>query len=400
MTFTPLMDKLRQHLPLLFVAVLLFVTTIPAIMAAHAGAYGLVTARYIEMSSSANGEADVTYSVGFTTATTSNVGGIVINFCSNSPIIGDSCTAPTGFLSNFANLALANQAGISGFAVDTTNSTNNTVILTNNAAPSINSSTTVTFDLGSTGVNDGITNPTTTNTTFYARILTYTTDVNAQAYAPTNPGGGTGVIDAGGVALSTAAQITITSKVQERLTFCVYTGVNCAAGGSAVTLGDTNGVLDPAGPYVDKNTQYDVATNASQGVIIRIKGDTLKSGAFDVTAIGATAAASAPGTEQFGFCTYETTGSGLTPTTPYDNANCNTTTQSAGTATPGGTGTANFAFDTNNTTGTTSTYGADFAHKTAGSTSSGLLAFIGNISNTTEAGIYTTTLTFIATGTY
>jgi len=394
------MDKLRQHLPLLFVAVLLFASLIPAILVAHAGAYGLVTSRFIEMSSSANAATDVTYSVGFTTATTHNVGGIVINFCSNSPIIGDSCTAPASFDSNFANLALANQAGITGFGVDTTNSTANTVILTKGSATSINSSTAVTFDLGSTGASDGITNPATTNTTFYARILTYDTAANAQAYVATNSGGGTGVVDAGGVALSTAAQITITSKVQERLTFCVYTGVNCAAGGSAVTLGDANGVLDPAGPYVDKNTQYDVATNASQGVIIRIKGDTLKSGSFDVSAAGASAVASAPGTEQFGFCNYQTTGSGLTPTAPYNDTNCNTTTQSAGTGTPGGTGTANFAFDTNNTTGTTSTYGQDFAHKTAGATSSGVLAFLGNISNTTEAGIYTTTLTFIATGTY
>ncbi len=394
MSFT---DKLRQHVSLAVVAVLLVASITPLLVSKKASAYSLVTERFIKMSSSANGATDVTYQVGFKPATSTTVGGIVVTFCSNSPIIGDACTAPSGFNSNFAALAIANQVTLAGFSVDTTNSTVNTVVLTNGTPQALTAGTALSFDLGSTGGSDGITNPTTTNQTFYARILTYDTDAHAQAYPAGAPAPGTGNIDAGGIALSTAAQITITSKVQERLTFCVYTGVNCAAGGTAVALGDTNGVLDPAGPYVDKNTQYDVATNASQGVAIRIKGDTLKSGSFDVAAIGNTAAASNPGNEQFGFCSYQATGTGLTPAAPYDNANCNTTTQTAGTGTPGGAGTAQFAF---NTTNTTSTYGDTFANKVAGSTSSGVLAFIGNISNTTEAGIYTTTLTFIATGTY
>ncbi len=405
MSFT---EKLRQHVSLAVIAVLLVASITPALIAKKASAYGLVTERFIKMSSSADGTIaagqDVTYQVGFKPATSTTVGGMVVTFCSNSPIIGDTCTAPTGFNTNFATLALANQVTVAGFAIDTTNSTANTVVLTNGTPQALTAGVAVSFDLGSTGGSDGLTNPTNVNTTFYARILTYDTDVHAQRYVanisgsgPFAPAPGPGNIDAGGIALSTAEQITITSKVQERLTFCVYTGVNCAAGGAAVTLGDTNGVLDPAGPYVDKNTQYDVATNASVGVAIRIKGDTLKSGSFDITAIGNTAAASNPGNEQFGFCSYQTTGSGLTPAAPYDNANCNTTTQTAGTGTPGGAGTGQFAF---NTTNTTSTYGDVFANKIAGSTSSGVIAFIGNISNTTEAGIYATTLTFIATGTY
>jgi len=170
-----------------------------------------------------------------------------------------------------------------------------------------------------------------------------------------------------------------------------------------VTLGDTNGVLDTAGPYVDKNTKYNVATNASQGVAIRIKGDTLATGSFSIAPVGAAAAASSAGSEQFGFCTYRDTGggsTGLSGTTPYDSANCSTTTQSAGTGTPGGVGTAQFAFDNNASTGTMSTYGQQFASKAAGDFSTGVIAFVGNIANTTEAGIYSTVLTFVATGTY
>jgi hypothetical protein len=368
-----------------------------------------VSSRTIKISSSKQADTDVTYSVAFTTATTSNVGGVIINICQDSPIIGDTCTAPSGFKfhakSGDNTLALANQAGITDFQVDTTGATDNILVLSRTGgAANVNASVAVTVDLGSTGGSDGVDNPNNTNTTFYARILTYDTQAHAEAYSPTAAGGGTGVVDAGGIALSTANQITITSKVQERLTFCVYTGANCGAGGSAVALGNDKGVLDPNGAFVDKNTKYDVSTNAASGVAIRVKGDTLKSGSFSINAIGGTATASSPGSEQFGFCTYQSTGSGLVPDNLYDGDSagttstaCTGTTQSAGTASTGGDNSAAFAFDTTNTN---TTYGQTFATKPAGNTSQGTIAFVGNISNTTEAAIYTTTLTFVATGTY
>jgi hypothetical protein len=377
---------------------------IPVLMAQEASAYGLITTRFIKMSSSKASDTDVTYNVSFATATAGNpsVGGMVINFCSTSPIIGDTCTAPSAAFKLHAKtadntLVLANQAGVTDWQKDLTGATDNLLVLSRTGgAAAVTTGTTVSLDLGSSGGSDGVDNPSTTGT-FYARILLYDTQAHAEAYTATAAGGGTGAIDAGGIALSTAAQITITSKVQERLNFCIYTGANCGAGGSSVTLGDTNGVLDPAGAYVDKNTKFDLSSNASSGVAVRVKGDTLKSGSFDITAIGASAAASSPGSEQFGFCAYQSTGSGLTPAAPYNHANCSATTQTAGTGTPGGDGSSQFAFDTANTN---TTYGQTFANKPAGATSQGTIAFIGNIANTTEAGIYTTTLTFVATGTY
>lgn len=390
-----LVDKLKRPANLVIALSLIAASVLPVIASQTVSAYGLLASRSIEMSSSKQADTNVIYKLGFTTATTNALAGLVVNFCDNSPIVGDSCNPPTGFDTVSASLALANQSGITGWSVDTTNSTANKLILTR-ASSSISNGVAASVDLG-TAVN-GITNPNTTNTTFYARILTYDTAAHAQAYNPTASGGGTGVIDAGGVALSTSNQITVTSKVQERLSFCIYTGINCAAGGNAVTLGDTNGVLDPSGEYVDKTTKYDVATNAGGNAVIRMKGDTLKAGSFDITAIGAAAASTNPGNEQFGFCTYASSGAGtLTPTAPYNNANCNTTTQTAGTGSTGGSGTAQFAFDTTNIN---TTYGQSIATKNPGTSSTGIIAFIGNISNTTEAAIYTTTLTFVATGTY
>ena len=63
----------------------------------------------------------------------------------------------------------------------------------------------------------------------------------------------------------------------------------------------------------------------------------------------------------------------------------------------GGAGTAQFAFDT---TATTATTGDTIASKPAGNTSTATMVFLGNIAFTTEAGIYQTTLTYVATGQY
>ena len=395
---------------LLAVALLVFSTFVPLLQVNKAVAYGQLTSRAIKMSDSTPSATDVIYSVSFTGS--GSVGGMVIEFCQNTPIIQDSCTAPTTFNLNKATLALANQTGLgaNSFAIDGTNTTDNKLVLTRTAG----SVTTVSFDLG-TGSSDGITNPSQLGS-FYARMVTYTTGTGAQNYLSTSIGAEPPVIDAGGIALSTAAQITVTAKVQERLTFCVYSdnldaeyaNNDCTSKqGTGVLLGDTNGVLDPTGPYVNKKARYSVTTNASGDVAIRMKGVTLTSGSNTITAIGGTEAASNPGVaEQFGLCTYEVAGSGLTPDAGYNGAagapaaECSGTTDTSGTGSPGGDNSALFALDTNNTTGTTSPYGDDIASKEAGDFSTGVLVFIGNITNTTEAGIYTTVLTFIATGTY
>lgn len=403
-----LIEKLSRPASLAVAALLFSASLVPLLSRQSTSAYGLVTSREIKMSSSAAGATDVTYDVSFVTATAASLGGMVIEFCANSPIIGDTCTAPTGFNTNRTTLALANQTGVTDWVIDTVDSTATQLTFTRTAA-AVAAGVTISLDLGGAGASDGITNPTTANQTFYARILTFTTAAGAQAYTATAPGAQPPLVNAGGIAMSTASQITVTAKVQERLTFCVYTSAanyaDCSAvSGSAVTLGDTNGVLSDAGPFVDKNAKYNVSTNASNNVTIRAKGATLTSGSFTINQIGATAAASAAGTEQFGICTYRDAGggtTGLTPAIPYDNGSCSATTQTAGTATPGGAGTAQFAFDTS-TAGDnlTTTFGDTIATKTPGAQSTGVLVFIGNISTTTEPGIYTATLTFIATGNY
>jgi hypothetical protein len=229
--------------------------------------------------------------------------------------------------------------------------------------------------------------------------------------------------------MSTAAQITVTAKVAERIVFCVYTtgdsdscGENAGTGddksGTAITLGDNNGVLSPAGPFVsaynatptpDEGTRFSITTNASQGATVRLKGYTLATGpngTGNTITPNVAANASSPGNEQFGLCVDPDGASGLSIDTVYDGdptdndfVECAATTNTAGSGNTGGAGTAEFAFDDTGT-GTTSLYGDSLATKIAGDYSTGKISFIGNISNSTEAGIYTTILTFIATGVY
>jgi hypothetical protein len=95
-------------------------------------------------------------------------------------------------------------------------------------------------------------------------------------------------------------------------------------------------------------------------------------------------------------CNYESSGTAITPVANY-NTNCSTTTQTAGTGSTGGVGTSNFYFPTATTS---STYGDVISNAAAGASSTGIVAFLGNISLTQQAGIYTTALKFIATGTF
>ncbi len=401
-------ETLRRPSALLITAVLLFSLVLPLAMRSTAYA-GLLTSRTIKLSSSKGGDTGVSYDISFVTATTGNIGGLVVDICSTTPIIGDTCTAPSGFKwhaksgDNTATLTQPGDGGssaITDFSKDTTNTTDNKLVLTRTAA-SVSSGQTVNITVV------GVENPTASNTSFYARILTYAVTATAQAYTSGTPGA---YADAGGSALSTADQITIQAKVQERLTFCVYTSAaaytSCGSVSTTnpVVLGDANGVLSPTLPSINKSAKYNVTTNASNGVTIRAKGAVPTSGSNTIDAIAAgnsSGTTSTTGSEQFGLCTYRDTGggtTGLTASAPYNSASCSGTTAGQG---AGNDNSATFGYDTTTSNdNVTSTYGDTIATKTAGDFSTGILVFLGNISNATEPGIYTSTLTFIATGNY
>ena len=125
-----------------------------------------------------------------------------------------------------------------------------------------------------------------------------------------------------------------------------------------------------------------VGTNAADGVVVTYSGTTLTSGANTITAMS-TAAASSVGTEQFGINTKDNA-------TPNVGLECSGTPPIAAAATGYAT-VDNFKFVSGETVISSSGSIND---------TTCTISYIANISAATEAGTYTSTLTYIATGTF
>lgn len=341
----------------------------------------------------------VTYKVSFTTTNTAtSIGGIVIDFCSESPIAGDACTKPTSMDTLRATTAIYNASGMGtgAFAVYSADAVaaNNTqrLILTRATAAPLTS--TVSFELGN--ATNGITNPTSVGT-FYARIYTYPTAAAAQAHSTPTP---TGYTDYGGIALSTTTAITITARVQENILFClsgVAPAANCTGTSApALTIGEGSPAALNSTTVSTGNVYSQIATNASSGAVVRIRnsnncgGLSRDSGAtcpIPAAASGAatTPAAMAAGTAGFGMVIG--TASGTVISAPY-NGLAASNQFGMDTTTAGSNATTTYgsqAFTTNslpiNSTNNTWTFGA-------------------TASNVTPSGIYTANIIAIATGTF
>ncbi|HJP96440.1 MAG TPA: hypothetical protein VJ843_03635 [Candidatus Saccharimonadales bacterium] len=338
-------------------------TLIPSLSAKVSAAQ--VTSRSIQMSSSTAGNTGTSYDVKFTTATTGVIQGVVVDFCDETPLIGDAtCTKPTGF-----SVGTPTVTGVTGLTAGTWTAgqlnTNRTLTLTNSSGASVNSGTAVEFTLTTA------TNPSTANHTFYARILTYATPGGATGYVAGTEGS---YIDYGGVALATGTPIVITARVMESIAFCVYK-TSCGDDPS-FTIGNANNVLDTSAVYT-KTVNFSLATNAQSGADIFLKGGTLTSGSNTIAAKGATAGAITAGTAAFGLY-LSTLGTNVTATSPYSST------------------ASNYALDTPNTT---STYGQQIAGMSGPTnTSVTTLTYGATASNTSAAGIYTATHQLIATG--
>lgn len=401
--------KLRQLLRPVYAApalALIAVSVLPIFMqTADAAAPYQVVTRSIKMSNSQTSAGSVTYDVTFSESSSSypaTIKGIVVDFCSTDPIPGDTCTAPAApfaVTSTFTNDgdSVTNNASISGWTGGILNS--GRTFDATSATGVATSSTAYVFNFQLTGVTN-----TATLGSFYARIFTYTTTAGATGYTDTNPNAGGGEQDYGGIALSTANVVDVTAKVQEQLTFCVYTATTCAtqSGTPAVSLGNS-GILSSTAYWVDNSTKYDIQTNAQTGATVTASAPTTLTGPGGATINALTTAAtgtSIVGASEWGMCTYAGTAGGgtsgtFTPNTNYNGGTtaCNATNVTAGSGTTSG---VKYYFN-----GIGSTYGDPIATQGAGSGYTGnVVPIIASTSAAQAAGIYTMTLDFIATGTF
>lgn len=216
-----------------------------------------------------------TQSFRFDVPTTSVIGSIVFQYCSNSPLFALPCVAPTGLDASAANLT--SQGGNVGFSIDGADTTSSKIVLTRTAAPGLITSSTYAFN--------NIINPSTVGTT-YVRISTHAATDGSDTEE-----------DTGGVAYAVLNAFNIGAFVPPFLQMCV--GITVAPDCSA-TSGDSIdlGILSSTKANYAQS-QFAVATNDLNGYTVYSIGTTMTSGNNTIAALG-TPTASFPGTAQFG----------------------------------------------------------------------------------------------------
>lgn len=421
--------RFRRIEALLIISALL-ITMISSVLTTSTGAVYAddVSSRSITMASSQE-DSETSYTIQFTVPTGSTIGAVRVEFCDSSPIPHDTCTnfavgddipqvdANAGSIATASSAAFSGASGNCGTVNLTAPSPGDRHLefVCSAGTEAFGGTTTFTAVVDNidnpSNANDSPTNP---NNTFYARLYVYNTTTPG---AMANPMSATGVIHTGGIAMSTAEQLTITARVQEVLEFCVGdTNTSAAATDDCSDISGNDidmGVLDFASVNTasgeGENGYAMVRTNASSGVVVdyfarhgdaedldsnsindghlKVAGSTCISTASLVdqciNSVGATAETTiTAGTENFGMAVTsvdQTAGSGtanLTRDANYDNLS-------------GG-----YAFDGSGATDRIA------SSNTVVDDEALVLDWAGTASITTPTGVYSTVLTFIATATF
>lgn len=316
-----------------------------------------ITDRSLTLSNSAPNATGVNYSFNLTVPSNTIIQSYSAEICTTAY---NSCTTPSGFDAGSATL-LSQPSGFgdsSGWSADSSDAGKIRMQHGSNSN-SPGSSQSVTFD--------GITNPSSTNFEYFARITTYS---NADY---------TGEIDTGVVAVSTATQIDLTGTVPPILTFCVGTSISSdcsSATGNSLDFGE----FSPTSAST-ATSQMRANTNGGGGYVITVNGTTLTSGTNSIPALS-TQTASNPGTSQFGMNLRNNT----TPNVGSDpmGSGIGTYNSNYGTA-------DQFRFVDGDTV-------AQAAQETNSNTFTS--SYIANIEPSQAAGTYSTTLTYICTATF
>ena len=334
---------------------LLVVCVLVGCMSLSAAALG-IKSRSIQLSTNTPG-ATATYTISFTITTPDTMGSLDVLFCSNSPIAGDLCDVPLGL--DVRSSVLSSQTGITDF---TSFPVSSNELLLSRTPSAITPPQPVTLTFTNT-VNPSSAGP------YYTRLA---------AYATTNGSGPS--VDFGGLAFVITSLLTINSYVPPYLTFCsgiVISSYDCStATGDYINFG---GLSSAHSRQAD--SQLLIATNAGNGYVIQVYGTTMTSGNDIIPAISAPAG-SKPGNSQFGInlvansvpaigANPDGPGSGL-PTSGYSQPN-------------------KYQFVSNDVIANTSNT-EDYRRYT--------VSYLVNVSNSQPPGIYVSTVTYVAAGSF
>jgi hypothetical protein len=231
-----------------------------------------VSSRSVELSNS-SASAISNYLVSFIlNNTTTPLATIEIQFCSNSAngsFTTAPCYIPTGM--DTTSAVLNSQIGNNGFVLD--NSTNDVLVLNRNAEVPNNETNYYQFV--------GMTNPS-YNGEYFARVRTFsTTDTSGPD------------IEYGGFAMAITPSLTINTVVPPYISFCLAVTIpnlSCSVTiGDSLDLGDFQTYSSNYGSY-----QFLIATNSPTGYSVSVYGTTLTSGNYTIPAL------STPSPPQYG----------------------------------------------------------------------------------------------------
>lgn len=364
------------------VAALVLATITPGLVPAFASAAQL-SERSVTVSSSSKEMEDVSYTVEFSTTNAGTTGAVVLQFCSDTPLIGVACAAPAGF-----NISAATAAGFTPSALDTP--ANNARVFAG------------TFAATTVIPVEGVTNPDDAGP-LYVRMVTYDTAEHAEAYVATNIG--EDAIDQGSAAVSITDTVGVSAAVLETMTFCVsgtaITTEGCASTTStALELGETSGdVVALSATDVSEASIYSqISTNASSGAVVNLRSNAIDCGGLllagdDDCHIGPATAGIDEGDALFGLRV-------ATAANPGDGSNSVGAFQAAGETPYYSDSIFKINFVSGNGSGVTGPYG-DPILDTAGapvSNKNAQITFGASIANNTPAGRYSADFSLIATG--
>ena len=300
--------------------------------------------------------ATTSYTVSFNYMTPSPIGSIDMLFCIN-PIPDEPCVTPTGL--DISGATLSNQAGETGYSIST--HTANHIVLSRLPSP-VATGTAASYTLSN------IVNPTDTSQAFSIRLRTHAAATTGGAH-----------VDFGSVRGQVNRGIVIETQVPPMLIFCVAEEVQDNCDGTNDNYYKDMGELTNDQTLVAKS-QMAVGTNASGGFAITVYGTPPAAGT-SVIDTPTTPTTSQPGTNQFGINLVQNTlpAIGSDPEGVWANAQ------------------------------PTSDYGQPNKYKytsgdvVASSPNVSLMkkftvSYIFNSSPTLRAGVYTTTINYIASG--
>jgi hypothetical protein len=342
----------RWHKPLGLV--LLIALYVCVIFPAGQSRAGITTQRSVVLSSGVP-SAVANHLFNFTLPSTADIGSIVFEYCSNSPLIYFPCTPPPGLNVNAASLS--SQSGNIGFSIDNADTTSNVIVLSRGVGPGNLSPSSYLFT--------NITNPSTPGQSVFVRIWTH---------ASTDGSGPK--IDGGAAAFAVQSIFNIGAFVPPFLKLCV--GLTVAPDCSTMS-GDSIdfGILSPNRVSFGQS-QFATATNDPNGYVIYALGTTMTSGNNTIPALSSPSP-SFPGTGQFGL----NLRANLIPTIGQDPVGLGTGLPSANYNIPD-----RYMFNDGDSI-TSSNLSSDYNRMTA--------SYIVNIPSKQAPGIYATTITYVAT---